>query len=124
MRPASSPGARLAQPLPRPTRHAILASGARNGGVAMKNPRQLEGVSLSVHRVSTELGEGEADIRHTVRCPSSRRVVNLGTCEACPHLENVERDASGPQAISCSPPSEPAGPTPDGRFEPLLSPLL
>jgi CBS domain-containing protein len=88
----------------------------------MKNPR--EGVVLNVHRVSTELGEGEADIRHTVRCPSSHRVVNLGTCEDCPHLERIQRDTSGPQAVSCTPQSEPAGATRDERFEPLLAPLL
>ncbi len=89
----------------------------------MKNPR--EGVVLNVHRVSTELGEGEADVRHTVRCPTSHRVVNLGTCESCPHLEHIQQDTSGPQSLSCTPQPEPSGPpSPNERFEPLLTPLL
>jgi len=59
-----------------------------------------------------------------VRCPSSHRVVSLGTCESCPHLERIERDTSGPQAVSCTPQPEPSQSAPDARFEPLLSPLL
>jgi CBS domain-containing protein len=90
----------------------------------MKNSHPSDDVTLPIHRVSTELGEGETELRHTVNCPAAQRMVDLDTCEACPHLERIQREETGPQALSCSPRRQSPPPSVGRMFDPLLSPLL
>ncbi|HYO53632.1 CBS domain-containing protein [Archangium sp.] len=90
----------------------------------MKDLREAKGVTLPVHRVSTGLGEGEEAVRWTVKCPASQHVVDQGTCETCPHLEHVQRNVAGPEAISCHPQVRPPPPPPGEAYDPPLTSLL
>lgn len=90
----------------------------------MKPMHEDEAVSLPVHRVATGLGEGDEEVRWTVTCPAARHVVELGTCEACPHLSHLQREAAGPGAVHCHPPVESLPSPPAEPFDPLLPPLL
>lgn len=90
----------------------------------MKNLRETQGVTLPIHRVSTGLGEGEEAVRWTVRCPASQHMVDLKTCEDCPHLERVQEAATGPESLHCHPEVHPPPPPPGEAYEPLLTSLL
>lgn len=90
----------------------------------MKETHENQGVSLPVHRVATRLGEGDEEVRWTVRCPATRHVVELETCAACPHLEHIQRKAAGPEALHCHPKEESSSHSPGEAFDPLLPPLL
>ncbi|WNG37946.1 CBS domain-containing protein [Archangium violaceum] len=90
----------------------------------MKNLREMDGVSLPVHRVSTGLGEGEEEIRWTVKCPNSHHVVDLETCEGCPHLEHIQQEAAGPQRLLCHAEAFSPAPLPGEGNELLLPPQL
>jgi CBS domain-containing protein len=90
----------------------------------MKNLRETQAITLPLHRVSTGLGEGEEEVRWTVRCPVSRHVVDLETCEGCPHLERIQREAAGPERLHCHPDARPPPPPPGEACEPLLPPRL
>ncbi len=54
-----------------------------------------------VHRVWTELGDDDADVRWTVYCPARERTLELQVCEDCPHLEAVTAGESGPGVVRC-----------------------
>jgi CBS domain-containing protein len=90
----------------------------------MKNLHETEGVTLPVHRVATGLGEGDEEVRWTVKCPATQHVVDLEKCEACPHLEHIQREAARPESLHCKPQVEPPHQSPGEAFEPLLPPLL
>lgn len=91
----------------------------------MKNTQRNEGVILPVHRVSTELGEGDSEVHWTVKCPASQHTEDLRSCEVCPHLQAIQRDEAGPQALSCTPRRSPPPVSPPSQaFHPLLPPLL
>ncbi len=90
----------------------------------MKDLRETEGTCLSIHRVSTGLGEGEEEVRWTVKCPDSHHVVDLETCEGCPHLEHIQRGAAGPERLRCRPQVRPPAHPPSKAYDPLLPPLL
>lgn len=90
----------------------------------MKNLRETPGVTLPIHRVSTGLGEGEEQVRWTVKCPASQHVMDLEKCEDCPHLERVQEAEAGPESLVCHPEVPLPPPPPSGAYGPLLTLLL
>ncbi|WP_375770573.1 CBS domain-containing protein [Archangium gephyra] len=90
----------------------------------MKDLREMRGITLPIHRVSTGLGEGEEAVRWTVKCPATQHVVDLGTCESCPHLERIQEEATGPESLQCHPEAPRPSPPPGEAYAPLLPPLL
>lgn len=91
----------------------------------MKDTERNEGVVLPVHRVSTELGEGDTEVHWTVQCPTSQHTEDLRACEVCPQFQCLQHDEAGAQSLSCTP-RELAPPvsSPSEAFHALLPPLL
>jgi CBS-domain-containing membrane protein len=88
----------------------------------MKPDDDKQGTMHSVHRVWTELGEDDADVRWTVYCTAQARTLELQACEDCPHLVSVMEGEVGPSAVHCQPPRVAQAPAPEPH--PDLGPLL
>jgi CBS domain-containing protein len=77
-----------------------------------------------VHRVWTELGEDDADVRWTVYCTARARTLDLQSCEDCPHLASVTEGETGPTTVACHPPRSSRAAPPRPFPHPQLGPLL